>query len=147
MGRGEVDSRGFTLLEVMVVIFILALTASVVTPAIGRSTDAIRVRAKVGSLSALLRHAREEAIGSRKPLTVAIDPVAHRVSVLVADTVVRSRALPANWTIDAAPPGALTLHFDPQGTTSGAEYRIVAGSISYRITVNTLTGRVRVSRE
>ena len=147
MRRGALDSRGFTLLELMVVILILALAATVVTPSIGRGTDAIRARAKVAGLSALLRHTREESISSRTSHTVAIDPAAHRVSVLAGDTVVRSRAIPEDWTIDATPPGALTLHFDPQGTTSGAEYRILAGSVAYRITVAALTGRVRSTRE
>ena|SRR3989442_969447 len=148
MGRGhQVGARGFTLLELLVVILILALAASVVTPAVGRSTDAIRVRAKVASLSAILRHTREQAIGSRKPYTVNIDPDAHRVNVMLSDTVVRSRAIPADWTIEANPPNALTIRFDPQGTTSGAEYRIHTASFVYRLTVDPLTGRVRSTRE
>lgn len=145
--RGVVGARGFTLLELIVVLFVMALVASLAAPGIGHSTDAIRVRAQVAGFSALLRHTREQAIGSRQAHTVTIDPEAHRVNVTVADAFVRSRAIPARWTIEATPPAALTLRFDPQGTTSGAEYHIVAGSVVYRIEVDALTGRVRNTRE
>ena len=147
MGRGQIGEKGFTLLELIVVLFILALAASVVAPAVGQSTDAIRNRTNVVGLSALLRHTREQAIVSRKAHTVTIDVVEHAVKVAVADTVVRRRAIPANWSIDATPPNALTLRFDPQGTTSGGDYRISAGSRVYRITVDPITGRVRNARE
>ena len=145
--RGEVGARGFTLLELIVVLFVMALVAGIAAPAVGRSTEAIRARAQVAGFSALLRHTREQAITSRKAHTVTIDAAIHRVNVLVADSVVRSRAIPATWVIDATPPAALSLRFDPRGTTSGAEYRIIAGSVIYRVAVDALTGRVRNTRE
>ena len=145
--RGEVGARGFTLLELIVVLLVMALVAGLTAPTVGRGTEVIRTRAQVAGFSALLRHTREQAISLRKTHTVTIDATEHRVNVLVADAVVQSRALPAQWVIETTPPAALSLRFDPQGTTSGAEYRIVAGSVIYRVAVDALTGRVRNTRE
>src|SRR5919201_784543 len=111
MGRGQVREKGFTLLELIVVLFILGLAAGVVVPAVARSTDTVRTRTNVVGLSALLRHTREQAIVLRKAHTVTIDVVEHAVKVGVADTIVRRRAIPANWSIEANPPNALTLRF------------------------------------
>ena len=49
--------------------------------------------------------------------------------------------------IEANPPPNLSVRFEPQGSSSGGEYRIVAGSVAYRITVDAVTGRVRSVRE
>ncbi len=72
---------GLTLLELIVTLFVLALATALVMPAIGRGTESIRARADVSRFSALLRHAREQAITARRPHEVLIDPVARRVSV------------------------------------------------------------------
>ena len=42
--RREVDSRGFTLLELIVTLLVIAVAVGLVAPVIGRSTDALRGR-------------------------------------------------------------------------------------------------------
>jgi general secretion pathway protein H len=154
MGRGvEVVSRrpghrGFTLLELIVVLFVIALAAGLAAPAIGRSTDALRVRAEVASFSSLLRHAREQAITTRRPHRVVVEPAQHEVRVLVGDEVKRTRAIPARWTIDSPDaPGLVVVRFDPQGTSTGGDYRIVVDRAVWRVTVDAFTGRVKTARE
>ena len=140
---------GFTLLELMVVMFIIALAAGIVAPSIGRSTDALRVRAEVATFSAVLRQAREQAITTRKAHRVVVDPAEHQVRVLVGDDVKRTRAFPARWTVDA--PGAtgtgLAVRFEPQGTSSGGEYRILVDEATWRVTIDPFTGRVKTARD
>src|SRR5204863_9031333 len=85
-----------TLLDLIVTIATLAVLVALVTPSIGRGTEAVRMREEVAGFSALLRHARERAIVSQKPQAVVIDVAAQRVSVRVGgpDGEVReSRAL------------------------------------------------------
>jgi general secretion pathway protein H len=144
--RDHAPERGFTLLEVIVVLLILSLGAAVSAPAIGRSLDSIRLRAEIAGFSAMIRHAREQAITSRRPHTVVVETGGHEIRVVDGEHVRRVRPLPSAWTIDTTPRG-LVLRFEPQGSSSGGEYHIVAGTIGYRVTVDPLTGRVRSTRE
>jgi prepilin-type N-terminal cleavage/methylation domain-containing protein len=144
------DARGFTLLEVIVTLFVVALAVGIVVPTIGRSSDSIQARAEVARFSAILRHTRERAITARKVQTVVIDPQAHKMTVHAggADGEVReTRALPARLLVEASPPPALTVRFEPQGTSSGGQFRLVSGVITYLVTVDPLTGRVKSLRK
>jgi prepilin-type N-terminal cleavage/methylation domain-containing protein len=143
-------SRGFTLLELVVTLSILALAVGLAVPTIARSTEAIRARADVAGFSALLRHARERAIVTRQPQAVVVDQAARRVNLLAGGPkgVVReTRALPERLTVEADPPPALVVRFEPQGGGSGGDFRLTSGGIVYRVTVDALTGRVRSRRE
>jgi prepilin-type N-terminal cleavage/methylation domain-containing protein len=140
------DSRGFTLLELIVTLFVILLTIGIAVPVIGRSSDAIRARADVAGFSAVLRHARERAIASRRSHAVVIDPAARTMTVLAGGAdgdVKETRTLPQRVTVQATPPPALTVRFEPEGTSSGADYRVTAGDVVYRVTVDPITGRVK----
>jgi len=144
------SSRGFTLLELIVTLSVVALAVGLAVPTIARSTDAIRARADVAGFSALLRHGRERAIVTRKPHAVVVDPAARRVSLLAGGPegeVRETRALPERLTVEAEPPPALIVRFEPQGGGSGGDFRLSSGGVVYRVTVDALTGRVRSSRE
>ncbi len=152
MGRATAlsDERGFTLLELIVTLIVIALATGVAIPTIARSTEGIRVRAEVAGFSAMLRHARERAIVTRRAQTIVIDTATHRVSRLVGGPegeVRETRLLSERLTIEATPPPALTVQFEPQGGSSGADFRLAAGALVYRVTVDALTGRVRSSRQ
>ncbi len=152
MGRGEAigNQRGFTLLELIITLLVIALAVGLTVPAIGRSTESLRVRTEVAGFSAMLRHARERAIVTRTPQAVVIDPAAHRVSRLAGGPegeVRETRALSERLTVDADPPPALTVRFEPQGGSSGGDFRLSSGGVVYRVTVDALTGRVRSARQ
>ena len=140
------NSRGFTLLELIVTLFVMLLTIGLAVPVIGRSSDAIRARADVAGFSAVLRHARERAITSRRSHAVVIDPAARTMTVHAGSAdgdVKATRTLPERLTVVATPPPALTVRFEPEGTSSGADYRITTGDVVYRVTVDPITGRVK----
>lgn len=139
---------GFTLLELVVTLFVIALATAVVVPAIGRGTEGLRVRAEVAGFSAFLRRAREQAITAREERAVTVDPVA-RVIVDEAGRQVRARRpLADRMTVKADPPEALTVRFSPQGSSSGGAFRLAGDNgVAYRITVDPLTGRVTSRRE
>lgn len=142
-------SRGFTLLELIVTLFIIVLTIGLAVPVVGRSSGAIRARADVAGFSAVLRHARERAITTRKSHAVVIDPAARKMTVFAGGTdgeLKETRTLPERLTVQATPPPALTVRFEPEGTSSGAEYRVTAGDVVYRVTVDPVTGRVKNTR-
>jgi general secretion pathway protein H len=152
MGRGEALSheRGFTLLELIVTLLVVALAVGVTIPAIGRSTEALRVRADVAGFAAMLRHARERAIVTHVAQAVVVDPAGRRVSRRAGGPegeVRETRALSEHLTVDADPPPALMVRFEPQGGSSGGDFRLASGSVVYRVTVDALTGRVRSARQ
>jgi prepilin-type N-terminal cleavage/methylation domain-containing protein len=148
-GAAVVRQRGFTLLELIVTLFVLLLVAGISVPVVGRSSDAIKSRAEVAGFSAVLRHARERAITSRQSHTVVIDNTSRKMTVFAggADGEVReTRPLPERVSVEATPPPALTVRFEPQGTSSGGDYKVTAGAVVYRVTVDPITGRVKSTR-
>ena len=126
-------------------LLILMLVAGLSVPVVGRSSDAVRSRAEIAGFSAVLRHARERAIISRVSHTVVIDPTNRTMTVLAGSDsdVHETRPLPERLTVEATPPPALTVRFEPQGTSSGADYKVKAGDVVYRVTVDPITGRVK----
>jgi general secretion pathway protein H len=148
VGRGvQVSQRGFTLLELVVVLFVIALAAGLAAPAVSRSTDALRMRTEIAAFSAVLRQAREQAISTRHAHRVVVDPAGHQVRVLVGDEVRRTRAIPARWTINTPESSSLAVRFEPHGSSSGGEYRIAADDVTWRVTVDPFTGRVKTARD
>ncbi|MBI1962522.1 MAG: GspH/FimT family protein [Candidatus Rokubacteria bacterium] len=146
--RAEVGARGFTLLELLVTLFLVALALALVAPALGRTSDTVRARAEVAGFSAVLRHAREQAITTRQAHTVVVDPAAHRLTITTGDDEVRrTRALPTRLVVEAVSRDALAMRFEPHGASSGGEFRLTSGGITYRVSVDPITGRVRNTRE
>ncbi len=146
--QSEIESRGFTLLELIITLLVIAVAAGLVAPAIGRSTEGVRARAEVAGFSATLRRAREQAITRRQQHTVVVDPVSRLQTVMTGEDEVQwTHALSARLTIEAATPDGLTVRFESQGTSSGGEFRVTSGAVTYRVTVDAVTGRVRNHRE
>ncbi len=144
--RVEIDERGFTLLELLVTLLVLAVVLSLAGPTIGRSVEGVRTRAEVARFAAMLRHTREQAITTRRPHSLLVDPPGHRVMIMSDDEVRETRALPEHLAVEAEPPPALTVRFEPYGVSNGGTFWLTAGAIRYRVTVDPLTGRVRAER-
>ena len=70
---GPSRAAGFTLLELVVVLFILALAGALVAPGFSRSFGQLRLRAATRDIAALLRFARARAIASQGVLEVVLD--------------------------------------------------------------------------
>ena len=152
MGHRPEVARGFTLLELIVTLAVLALAVSVVTPAIGRGTETLRARAEVAGFAATLRHAREQALTSQRTHRVTIDTEGHRMAIVAAPASAtdepaprETRTLSSRLTIEALQSPDVV--FDARGMTSGGEFKLTSGGIVYRVTVDRLTGRVRSVRE
>ena len=126
----------------------VAVAVGLIAPTIGRSTETLRARAEVAGFSATFRHARERAITTRQPFTVVVNPTNRLLTVTTGDDEVRwTRTLSGRVDIRAETPSALTVRFEPQGTSSGGEFHLTSGKISYRVSVDAVTGRVRNQRE
>ena len=180
---GSLNARGFTLLEVILTVFVLGIVTAISMPTIGRSAEAIRTRAEIAGFSAIFRYAREQAITQQRPYAVVVNPEARTVSVKrladdarrydvikkeiardddakkkdkdkdeekdkdKVDRTERTRALSDRLVIQPMLPPPATVTFQPQGVSSGGEFRLSTGNIVYRVTVEPMTGRVKVERQ
>ncbi|HET9855806.1 MAG TPA: GspH/FimT family pseudopilin [Methylomirabilota bacterium] len=144
-------ARGYSLMELLVVLAILAAAAALAVPAVGRAADEVRARAEVTSVAAFLRSAREQAVTLRQTLEVVVDRDAHglllrrpaRDGQPAAPT---RRAFSALLRVegDVRAPGVTFL---PHGMSSGARFAVeAAGPRAYVITVDALTGRITTQR-
>jgi prepilin-type N-terminal cleavage/methylation domain-containing protein len=145
---GAARAGGFTLFEVIVTLFVLSLALGLALPILGRTSETLQARAHVAGFAAMLRHAREKAITTHRAHAVVVDPVARRVRIVTGTDEVREmRPLPERVRVEAASSRALTVRFEPEGTSSGGDFRVASGGVAYRVTVDPITGRVRSQRE
>ena len=70
---GPSRAAGFTLLELVVVLFILTMAAALVGPAFGRSFGQLRLKAAARELAALCRFARTQAITHQSVMEVVLE--------------------------------------------------------------------------
>jgi prepilin-type N-terminal cleavage/methylation domain-containing protein len=146
--RVELPDEGFTLVELVVVLAILSVSAFLVLPAVGRGAEALRLRTEGGRVAALLRDARREAVTRRLPARVALDG-GTGVTLTLGDGDAASRRIElAEGFHLSAPGGAQTVTFSSRGL--GREMRwILEGRAGRRlaISVDAVTGRVTVRPE
>ncbi len=146
VGQGE---GGFTLVELIVVLFIIALVAAVALPAVGRGVDALQLRAEVATFATFLRYAREQAITRREAQEVTINADAHLLTLRAtgAESPRATRRLSPRISISAESPTGLAITFSPGGVSTGGSFRLVGpDGRAYRVSVNPLTGRVSNAR-
>ncbi|MBI2461976.1 MAG: GspH/FimT family pseudopilin [Candidatus Rokubacteria bacterium] len=140
---------GFTLLELLVVLAILVVSAALVLPSLGPGTATLRLRAEARSIVALLRQARQLAVSQRRPHTVAIDSLGHAVVIRGDDAGSPVSRLPLTGEVRLkAEEGEPSLTFTPRGTARETTWLLEgAGGRRYRIHVEAVTGRVSLRRE
>jgi len=135
--------RGFTLIELAVTLFVLALAVAVTAPSIGRGVDAVRTRAEVAGIATFLRAARDHAVTRNRAYQVRIRTDEGLVELRGGDTAPTTRRLAPGLLVTADPPTARVITFLPQGQSSGGRLRVeMPGRRAYLITVDALTGRV-----
>ncbi|HUM15636.1 MAG TPA: GspH/FimT family protein [Candidatus Nitrosotalea sp.] len=141
--------KGYSLMELLVVLAVLAVAAAVVAPGVARTVEGVRVRAEVGAVAGFLRSAREQAVSRGQRLEVVIDGEAHALVLrrpAREDGTLSSRAISPLLRI-AADPTLRRVTFLPHGMSSGGRLMIEgAGAHPYVITVDALTGRVTTAR-
>lgn len=142
---------GYTLMELVVVLALLALATALVAPAVGRTAEDVAARAQVASIAAFLRGAREQAVTSRQTVEVTVDRDAHtlllrRTARDGQETGAARRAFSALLRVESAATPAAVM-FQPQGMASGARVLVeTTGPRLFMVTVDALTGRVTTQR-
>ena len=142
--------NGFTLIELVVVLFLLSLAVGLVLPAVGRGIETLELRAQVAGFSAFLRYGREQAITRRAAYEVRLDLESRLLTLIPvgSDTPKARKQLSSRIRISVDPPGVRAVTFSPQGFSTAASFRLEApGARVYWVTVDPITGRVSNHRE
>jgi general secretion pathway protein H len=154
VGRGvrPTGPRGFTLIEIVVVLAILAVATALVLPSVGRGTESLRLRSEAGRVAALLRQARLEAVSQRRATRVILDPARNTAAMVAGDPDHPGRPdrqveLPAGLRLRAVT-GGESVRFSSRGVAHETRWLVeAAGGRRLAIDVEAITGRVTVGRE
>ena len=151
----SVEQRGFTLLELLVVLSIIVLGIGIIAPNV-RLTDNSAFSAEVREAAATLSYARRLAIVQAAPVTARLYSGSNPVT---EDAAAPSReALRRQWRSaliqlryqddllpEAAVVDAVAVTFYPQGGSTGGTLHFSRNQRSAVIQVSAITGRIRVA--
>jgi general secretion pathway protein H len=140
------SEAGFTLVEMLVVVTIIALIASVALPMLGRPSEKLRLRAIADGLIAALRLTREAAIVRNVETVLTIDVDRHTLQSVVvplrrfAPEVVAKLQIAAPEQAGQSTDG---LRFYPDGSSTGGTLTLSLHDQREIICVQWLTGEAR----
>lgn len=142
-------TRGFSLLELLLVIALIAAIGALTAAALTGGMDGVRLRSAAKEVAAQLRFTRAQAIASGKPQRFTIDPRAHAWTAPKD----RSGEIPeqlgivftgARQTQPARGVGAIVFFAD--GASTGGRIQLTAKNAAWNVDVKWLTGEVRLRR-
>ena len=139
------STAGFTLVEMLVVVTILALAAGVAMPMLARPSDTVRLTAAARDLVGALRTSRAAAVARNAEVALTIDvdrrtfesPVALRRSLGADLTAQLVFAEPERRGRSGA------FRFFPDGSATGGDVRLALNGKNARICVDWLSGEAR----
>ncbi len=151
-------SRGFSLLELVIVLLIISLLALLVTPRLTKTVSHMEVKSAAKKISAILRYCRSDAVNKNRIVQVNFDAESHLISVMSAEEgeekpVQRnSYLLPGAIRVEKIETGKTVLEntlpsfeFYPNGGANGGTAVVRGGEgRAYTLQVDFLTGGVKV---
>jgi general secretion pathway protein H len=145
----DAGERGFTLLEMVCVLAIIALLAAVLLPFAPHETSRSRLQAYALQTAALLKTDRDAAIMRHAGVATLVDAEARAIRSGSSRAAI---VIPADVRFDALLPqtcrqrAALsTISFFANGTSCGGTIALTRFDSGYEIRVNWLTGRIEVA--
>lgn len=143
--------RGFTLVELLLVLVILAAMSALLLVRFDGVLEGIELRGASRDVASALRHARGRAIATQQETGVAIDVESRQYRVLGTDDA-RVYGFNQRIVVDLVADRTAFLsdteaaiRFFPDGSSTGGGITLSSGASGYHIAVQWLTGRVRVN--
>ena len=137
---------GFTLLELLVALSIMALLAALAVPIVGRGFTGPAIETAANGLAADLRRLRQDAVSLRREATLVVDLEGRSYSTS-SDGRVRAFA-PEVAVLAARPRPArgreFVVTFFGDGSATGGSIALTAGERRRHIAIDRLSGRVRI---
>ena len=140
--------EGFTLLEMVCIIAIIAMMAAVLLPNIPHNTSRPRLEAYAVETASLLKSDRTAAIRQRAPVATQVDAGARSLRsgstgriLRLPDDVVFEALLPSRCN---GRPALSMISFFPNGISCGGTVTLSRLGTRYEIRVNWLTGGIEI---
>jgi len=148
VGAADGDEGGFTLIEIVCVLAIIALLAAILLPEIPRGTSRARLEGYALEVATLLKADRSAAIRLRTPVSTSIDPAGRSIRSGASERQVR---VPNDVQFDAALAtrcndreiGPVIVFF-ASGLSCGGVIALTRPGTGYQVRVNWLTGGIEV---
>jgi general secretion pathway protein H len=142
------DSRGVTLLELLIVLSIMAIVAAMVVPMFGGGVSTGELKGAARQVAAGLRLARSEALATRQETRVVLDLERRTFK---AEPELREHALPREIELklftaqsDLVSDRVGAIRFFPDGGSNGGRITLAVGERKYDVDVDWLSGRVAI---
>lgn len=150
--HGQLKScKGFTLLELTVVLFVVVLGFSVIGLNLSSGNDSTEIKAAARDIVSALRYVRGQALMTRQETTVALNlsdnsytvsgrdklyqiPEAIDVTVVTAQTELTGDSM-------------ASIRFFADGSSTGGRIRLERGHAAWKIDINWLTGQIELESE
>lgn len=142
------NQQGFTLLEMVCVIALIALMAAVLLPFLPQHTSRARLQAYALQAAGLLKADRNAAIARRADVSTLVDPPSRAIRSGVSSQFLR---IPDDVRFDALLPrtcrrraAVSAISFFADGMSCGGTIALARLDTTYEIRVNWLTGRIEI---
>jgi general secretion pathway protein H len=142
--------RGFTLLEIVLVMAIIALASVLAAAAMTGGFKGMQLKASAKEIASNLRYTRTQAIATGKPQRFVIEPAKHAWQAPNGHHGTIPDKLGIEFTgarearANAARQDQGAIEFFPDGAATGGRIRLTAGKSAWDIDVAWLTGQVRL---
>lgn len=141
-------SRGFTLLELLVVLVIVGVLMASAPGALHRILPGVEIKAAARDVSATLREARSRSLRDNRETAVVIDTEGRtyrfegaKDAQSFADELAVTLVAAASEQVDEA---VGRIRFYPDGTSTGGRVTLTRDERTYHVVVDWLTGYVRL---
>lgn len=145
------SSKGFTLLELMLVLFVVILGFSVIGLNISSGSGTTEHQSAARDMVSALRYAKGQALISHKETTVALDlnentyTVSDRDKVFTIPDTIALTVVTAQEELTGE--GMANIRFFPDGSSSGGRIKLERNSVIWQIDINWLTGQIELENK
>ncbi|MEQ1528055.1 MAG: GspH/FimT family pseudopilin [Methylococcales bacterium] len=142
-------ARGFTLLELTIVLFVMVLGFSVIGINLSSGNDSAQVKAAARDIASALRFVRGHALTTHQEAVLAVDLSENSYTVTGKDQVYN---IPEgiDITVDTAQEelvgdGVANIRFFADGSSTGGRVTLESGNFKWQIDINWLTGQIELN--
>lgn len=155
------NARGFTLLEIILVLVFIGLIAGLTTPFVMSTLERIKHQTEARKINSALRYARSEAITRKTATTFNANISSQKYWLSSKETKTSSvgKTLDPEFSMlhittreETIEDGTFTIIFYPRGNSSGGMIRVTKvtpgkSDPAYEITIDPITGSSRIEQK
>ena len=151
MSSSLVKTKGFTLLELMIVLIIVVLGFSVVGVNLSSGNDATLLKAASRDIVTALRFARGEALISHQEMSLTFDLtknvyiVSRRDKIYAIPKSIGVTLVTAQREIKGK--GMASVRFFPDGSSTGGRVTLKKNKSAWQLDINWLTGQIELNEK